>query len=48
MVILYHKKGFEAWALLKHLANLNHVPCVCLGDFNKIVEFSEKWGGSGR
>jgi hypothetical protein len=33
--------------LLKHLANLNHVP-VCIGDFNEIVTLSKNCGGSGR
>jgi hypothetical protein len=41
-------KRYEAWALLRHLARLNPVPWVCVGDFNEIVELSEKWGGSSR
>jgi hypothetical protein len=35
----------ESWALLKHLHNYSPTPWLCVGDFNEIVEQSEKkWG----
>jgi hypothetical protein len=41
-------KDHEAWAILKHLAQLSSLPWVCLGDFNEILENSEKVGGDTR
>jgi hypothetical protein len=41
-------KRNEAWVLLRHLAHLHPTPWVCIGDFNKIVESFEKWGGGRR
>ena len=41
-------KRYEAWELLKYLANLNPTPWICVGDFNEVVSLSEKWGGGGR
>jgi ribonuclease HI len=41
-------KRVEAWALIKHLAQLDPIPWVCIGDFNEVLTTSEKLGGSGR
>jgi ribonuclease HI len=38
----------EAWALLKHLALFEPRPWMCMGDFNEIVNGTEKWGGKVR
>lgn len=34
-----------SWQLLKKLASYPLLPWVCMGDFNKILEFNEKEGG---
>ena len=41
-------KRHEAWDLLKLLARLDPSPWLCIGDFNEIVNGTEKWGGSMR
>lgn len=41
-------KRHEVWGLLRHLADLSPEPWVCLGDFNEIVDMSEKIGGRER
>jgi hypothetical protein len=38
----------ESWALLRHLKTLLPLPWCCAGDFNEIVEQSEKEGGAFR
>jgi hypothetical protein len=38
-------KRYEAWELLRYLANLSPDPWLCLGEFNEVVSMSEKWGG---
>ncbi|KAL4638715.1 hypothetical protein ACB092_03G166100 [Castanea dentata] len=35
----------ESWNLLYFLNAQYQLPWVCLGDFNKILKASEKWGG---
>jgi exonuclease III len=40
----WHKRG-EAWSLLKHLKMMIDGPWVCAGDFNEILDNSEKVGG---
>jgi hypothetical protein len=42
------QKRHEAWGLLRHLASLEPVAWLCAGDFNEIVDISEKFGGAGR
>jgi hypothetical protein len=37
-------KRKESWDLLRHLSNLQPSPWVCIGDFNEIVDYSEKKG----
>jgi hypothetical protein len=41
-------KRHESWALLNHLQSFCRGAWLCCGDFNEIVEHSEKWGGSRR
>jgi len=36
----------ESWALLNHLKSFNPVAWLCVGDFNEILEHSEKEGGA--
>lgn len=36
-------KHKESCALLKHLSSLSFEPWVCMGDFNKILDNSERW-----
>ena len=38
----------EGWDILKHLANFNPEPWLCIGDFNEVLYMSEKWGGGRR
>jgi hypothetical protein len=38
-------KRHEAWALLSHLKQYNPMPWLVIGDFNEILEQSEKEGG---
>jgi exonuclease III len=35
-------KRHEAWALLKYLARFDPLPWLCIGDFNEIVNGTEK------
>jgi hypothetical protein len=41
-------KWGESWDLLRHLKSMDPVLWVCLGDFNEILNQSEKWGGNER
>uniref|UniRef100_A0A2N9G0A2 Endonuclease/exonuclease/phosphatase domain-containing protein n=1 Tax=Fagus sylvatica TaxID=28930 RepID=A0A2N9G0A2_FAGSY len=41
-------KHKESWALLKHLSSLSSEPWVCMGDFNEILDNSERWGWGSR
>jgi hypothetical protein len=41
------KRG-ESWDLIRHLNTMDPIPWVCLGDFNEILNQSEKWGGNER
>nr|POF20930.1 hypothetical protein CFP56_76297 [Quercus suber] len=41
-------KRQDSWLLLKQLSTLNSLPWVCLGDFNELMNGSEKEGGSAR
>ncbi|GLT66721.1 hypothetical protein SLA2020_390740 [Shorea laevis] len=36
----------EGWSLLRHLQSLPPDPWLCIGDFNEIVEQTEKVGGA--
>jgi hypothetical protein len=38
----------KAWELLKFLTRTDPIPWLYIGDFNKIVNGTEKWGGSVR
>jgi hypothetical protein len=38
----------EGWSLLGHLHNLSQLPWLCIGDFNEILDQSEKVGGAPR
>jgi exonuclease III len=38
----------ESWALLKHLSHLNTSPWLCMGDFNEILDNSERIGNGVR
>ncbi len=42
-----HKRK-ESWALLKHLGSLGSDPWVCMGDFNEILDHSERMGRGSR
>ena len=42
------QKRHEAWELLKHLARLDPLPCMCIGDFNEVANGTEKVGGNVR
>ena len=35
-------KRKEAWALLRHLSNFQPSPSIVVGDFNEIVDLTEK------
>jgi exonuclease III len=37
-------KRKETWALMRHLATFSPKPWLCMGDFNEIINLSEKWG----
>ena len=37
-------KRNESWDLLRHLNNFQPTPWLCMGDFNEIVNLSEKKG----
>jgi hypothetical protein len=37
-------KHHESWALLNHLRSFAPMPWLCVGDFNEIIEQSEKMG----
>lgn len=37
-------KRCEAWSLLRHLRSFSLIPWLCVGDFNEIMEESEKFG----
>jgi endonuclease/exonuclease/phosphatase family metal-dependent hydrolase len=41
-------KRKESWDLLQHLQSYSPMAWVCIGDFNEIVEQSEKWGANPR
>ena len=41
-------KRQESWLLLKRLSSLNSLPWVCLGNYNKLMDSSEKGGGCTR
>lgn len=41
-------KRHEVWSLMHHLKSMGLLPWVCVGDFNEILDLSEKVGGSGR
>jgi hypothetical protein len=41
-------KRMEAWNLLRHIARMEPMPWVCLGDFNEILSADEKYGGRRR
>jgi hypothetical protein len=41
-------KHKESWVLLKHLSSLSSEPWVCMGDFNEILDNSERWGRGSR
>ena len=36
----------ETWRILERLGNSNHLPWLCMGDFNEIVSSNEKLGGN--
>jgi hypothetical protein len=38
----------EAWSLLKYLRNHPPAPWLCMGDYNEIINNSEKWGAATR
>lgn len=49
--IYYHpevRNKHQTWALMKNLAEDVTVPWLMCGDFNKILDANEKWGGSSR
>jgi hypothetical protein len=39
-------KRKESWELLKHLQSYSPLAWLCIGDFNEIVDQSEKWGAN--
>jgi hypothetical protein len=41
-------KRCEAWGLLRHLSQYTPLSWVCVGDFNEILDLTEKFGGGGR
>jgi hypothetical protein len=41
-------KRKESWDLLQHLQTYSPMAWLCIGDFNEIVEQSEKWGANPR
>jgi exonuclease III len=41
-------KRWESWALLRHLESFSPIPWLCCGDFNEILDASEKRGGARR
>jgi endonuclease/exonuclease/phosphatase family metal-dependent hydrolase len=41
-------KRKESWELLKHLQSYSPLAWLCIGDFNEIVDQSEKWGANPR
>jgi hypothetical protein len=41
-------KRNEGWSLLRHIAGMDPIPWVCLGDFNEILSSDEKYGGRRR
>jgi hypothetical protein len=41
-------KRHEGWEILKHLAGMTPKAWVCIGDFNKVITLSEKFGGNER
>jgi hypothetical protein len=41
-------KRHKAWTLLRHLSRLDPLPWMCIGDFNEVVNGTEKWGGNVR
>jgi len=41
-------KRKESWALLKHLSTISSSHWICVGDFNEILQDSEKRGGARR
>jgi hypothetical protein len=41
-------KRTESWDLLQHLESYYPKAWLCIGDFNEIVEQSEKWGANPR
>jgi hypothetical protein len=41
-------KRDEGWSILRHISTLEPGPWICLGDFNEILNESEKWGGRSR
>ena len=38
----------KTWNLLQHIARMDLIPWVCLGDFNEIPSANENYGGSRR
>ena len=41
-------KRMDSWNKLRHLHNKFNLPWLCAGDFNEIIQSSEKLGGSSR
>ena len=41
-------KRKESWDLLQHLQTYSPMAWLCIGDFNEIVDQSEKWGANPR
>jgi exonuclease III len=38
----------EVWKLLSYLRSIQSLPCLCLGNFNEVVDNSEKVGGNSK